>query len=432
MTTELALFIQDATVVDTHEHMAYEPQWVEQGPGDVLQDLFTNYVGADLISAGAVPADVQRLVDGIDPDVEGRWSAVADAWRSIRHTGYGQAVQMIASEVYGIDEIGPDALRAAQPKLEALRRPGGRLHLLRDVARLDHIQTDDKQITCPPDESGPDFFLYDISWVGFVWRGVDWAEIAADTGVTVKGLTTLEQAMEAIFEKHGPRAIAVKTQHAYNRTLRWEPRTDADAARAFDRVLAGGDVDEAARLCFGDWALARAAELARRYDLPVKIHTGYYAGNRTMQTDRIRAGDLCPLLIAYPDTRFVLMHIAWPYSEEVVALAKHFPNAWADLCWAWSINPAASVRFVRSFIHAAPASKLFAFGGDVRSPTSAYAYSMQMRRYLTKALEAEVEEGEMTEPEAIAFARQVLFENQMSCFDVAGTRAANVEATAGV
>ena len=188
------------------------------------------------------------------------------------------------------------------------------------------------------------------------------------------------------------------------------------------------DVDEPARLCIGDWCLARGAELAGQHNLPLKIHTGYYAGNHHMIVDRIRAGHLCPLLTQYPDTRFVLMHIAYPYSEEVIALAKHFANAWADLCWSWAINPAASANFVRSFIHAAPANKLFAFGGDTFFPTSAYAYSTQMRRYLSKALQAEIDDGEMTEAQAIAFARRILFENQKGCFDIETTRAANLGA----
>ena len=425
MPTELADFIRDATLIDTHEHMVREPAWVESGPRDVLEDLFGNYVEADLVSAGASPDAVARLVDGADPDVDGRWSGIESAWHAIRHTGYGEAVAMSARHLYGIEEIGPDAVQRAQPKLEALRRPGERLRILRDLAKLDHIQTDDKQIACPPDESGPDFFFYDMSWVGFVYRGVDWAALETDTGVTISDLTSLDQAMEAVFEKHGPCAIAVKTQHAYNRTLHWERRSRADAARAFSAILSERDVDEAARLCFGDWCLARGAELAGRHNLPVKIHTGYYAGTGSMRTERVRAGHLCPLLIEYPDTRFVLMHMGWPYDDEVIAMAKHFPNAWADLCWAWSISPAAATRFVRQFAHTAPAGKLFAFGGDTNWPTTAYAYSRQMRRHLTRALQAEIAAGDMTEPEAIAFARRVLFENQMRCFDVEGTRAAN-------
>ena len=162
--------------------------------------------------------------------------------------------------------------------------------------------------------------------------------------------------------------------------------------------------------------------------MPFKIHTGHYAGYNYLITDRIRAGHLCPLLIEYPDTRFVLMHIAYPYSDELIAMTKHFTNVWADMCWAWSLNPLASIDFVRRFIHAAPANKLFAFGGDTNWPTNAYAYSIQMRHYFTKALQAEVDEGELSEKDAINIAQRVLFDNQMQCFDVEGTRAAILSA----
>ena len=111
-------------------------------------------------------------------------------------------------------------------------------------------------------------------------------------------------------------------------------------------------------------------------------------------------------------------------------MAKHFPNVWADMCWAWSINPRASEQFVRSFLHAAPANKLFAFGGDVGWPTSAYAYALQMRQSLTRTLERIVEEGDLTETQAIAFARRVLHDNQVKCFDLEKTRALNIAVAA--
>jgi len=433
MASDLESCIAQAKVIDTHEHMRFEDQWVDEGPTDVLADLFHNYVTADLASAGAAPEAVRRVVEpGVDDDVEGRWAGIEAAWRLIETTGYGRAVATMADKVYGIEQITADALRGAQAKLEALRRPGGRLHLLRDLAGLDHIQTDNGMRTVRPDASGPGFFFYDISWLGFTYRGVDWELLERETDVAVKDLASLRRAFEAVFERHGPHAIAVKTQHAYLRTLKWEKRDDVDAERALQEMLKSIDEPDAAtRLCIGDWCLARGAELAAEYKLPLKIHTGTYAGNNTMFTDRIRAGHLCPLLQACPDTRFVLMHIAYPYSEELVAMAKHFPNVWADMCWAWSINPRASEQFVRSFIHAAPANKLFAFGGDTSWPTSAYAYALQMRQGLTRSLEAEVAEGDLTETQAIAFARRVLHDNQVKCFDLEQTRALNIAAAAG-
>ena len=48
MGTDLALHIDNLQLIDTHEHLRKERDWVEEGP-DILQDLFGNYVPADLI-----------------------------------------------------------------------------------------------------------------------------------------------------------------------------------------------------------------------------------------------------------------------------------------------------------------------------------------------------------------------------------------------
>jgi len=227
-----------------------------------------------------------------------------------------------------------------------------------------------------------------------------------------------------LFTKYAGCAIAVKAQHAYNRTLNWAARSDDDAERALERTLRNNnDVPRADQLCLGDWCWARGVELAIDHNLPFKIHTGYYAGNDRMPVDRIKAGNMCALLAAYPKARFVLMHIAYPYSHELIALAKHYPNVWVDLCWAWSIDPFSSADFVRRFIHTVPINKLFGFGGDTRWPTSALAYTVQMRRWFTRALQDEVTEGLLTEPQAITIASRLMHENAYDCFDIAGTRA---------
>ena len=233
----------------------------------------------------------------------------------------------------------------------------------------------------------------------------------------------MRQAFEANFARYAPLAIALKTQHAYNRTLLWRKRSDAEAAPVLAQLLAGRPVSDVEKLCFGDWCLARGVELAAQHNLPVKIHTGYYAGNGNMIVDRIRAGLLCDLIIEYPQTRFVLMHTAYPYDGEVAALAKHFPNVYADMCWAWSIDPHSSQGFLRRMIHAVPANKLFAFGGDSFWPHASVAYAWQARRGLARALAAEIATGDLTERQAIHLAERFMHVNQRDCFDIDGRRA---------
>jgi predicted TIM-barrel fold metal-dependent hydrolase len=406
-------------MVDSHEHLAKEAEYVDNGP-DLLQSLFDNYVRADLEVGGASQEAMSALLDKDNPDVRARFNGVQKAWDLARHTGYGEAVRLIAKLVYGIDEITPEALEGALAKHDALRKPGERLRLLRDVAKLDHVQIDDFVRPCLPDASGPDFFFYDISWVSLVNGAPHVPSLTEETGVEPRDLATLRQCMESVFAQYAEVAIAMKTQHAYERTLRWVERSDEDAERSLAAYLRDPEgVSEADSLCLGDWCLARGVELCIEHNLPIKIHTGYYAGQGYMITERIPAGHLSPLLRQYPQARFVLMHIAYPYSDELVALAKHYPNVYPDLCWAWSIDPFSAANFVRQCIHAVPANKLFIYGGDTFWPTASVAYAAQARQGLTRALQAEVDEGLMSEGEAIALANRFMVENQMECFRVA-------------
>ena len=430
MPTDLAHHIETTPLVDTHEHLRKEPDWLEDGP-DILQDLFGNYVPADLNTAGASPDAMTRLMDASDPDIAGRFKGIQEAWEATQFTGYGEAVRLIAEHVYGIDELTGEALESAQEKIKVLRKPGERYRLLHDVANLDHIQTDDFSWPCLPDHSGLDFFLYDLSWAGFCNGQIDTEQIHAETGVEVKDLRTLRQGMEAIFAKHGPCAIAVKAQHAYNRTLDWTERNDVEASAALSQVLnqPAEELSVETYLCLGDWCWARGVELSIEHNLPFKIHTGYYAGNDRMPVSRIPAGNMCDLFARYLDAKFVLMHIAYPYNDELVALAKHYRNIWVDLCWAWSIDPYSSRDFLRRFIHAVPSNKIFAFGGDTGWPTSSMAYAIQARNEIRRALKGEIEEGYMTEKQAMQIATRLMQANQFACFDVDGTRA-NIRAAA--
>lgn len=421
--TDLAQHIQQIKLIDTHEHLRSEQEYVENGP-DVLGDLFNNYVLADLISAGATQQAVNALTDTKNPDIEARWNGIKDTWAHCQFTGYGEAVRLIAKDVYGMEEITLAGIEAGAKINQQRRQPGERLRILRDEGNLDHVQIDNFVWPCLPDASGVDFFLYDLSWASFCDGSFDVPALVAETGCEVRDLNTLRLAMSALFAKYGPNAIAVKAQHAYDRTLMWQERTDAEVAPILARHLRSANLTVNERLCLGDWCWARGVELAIEHNLPFKIHTGYYAGNNRMPVDRIKPGHLCGLLARYLDARFVLMHIAYPYDPELAAIAKHYRNVYVDLCWAWSIDPYSAGNFVRRFIHTVPLNKLFVFGGDVGWPSASVAYAKQARRWFTRALQAEVDEGLLTEAQAMQVATRLMRENQLECFDLDGTRAA--------
>ena len=163
---------------------------------------------------------IQAFNDPSNGDLSARFTGIQAAWEAVQHTGYGEAVSILANEIYGINDFSRTSLESAQTQHLKWRQPGGRLYLLRDKAHLDHVQTDDFCWPCLPDPSGRDFFLYDISWAGFCNGQIDPAALHEETDINVVNLTSLHQAMQALFARYGQCAVAVKAQHAYNRTLR--------------------------------------------------------------------------------------------------------------------------------------------------------------------------------------------------------------------
>ena len=412
----LRALLAELRIVDTHEHLGRE-EWHASQPADICQDLFLNYIEHELAVAGATKEAIRALLDPAAGHPADRFAAIEPAWRLCRHTGYGDAVRRIATLAYDIDEITPGAIRLAAPQATRWSGPGKRLEILRDHARLDHVQIDYQQHLNPPDHPEHHFFYYDLNLRVLCNAEFDPAALHKDTGIEVRDTASLLATMEFLFEREAPRSIAFKTQHAYDRTLAWSPRTDAEADAVLQRKLRGEALPPAEKDCLGDWCWDHLARLCAEHALPMKHHTGYYARSNEMVTERIRAGLMCPLMLKHPRTKFVLMHIAWPCQEEMLALAKHFENAWVDMCWAWSINPRAAGEFVRRAVHCVPANRLLGFGGDSWRPLASWAYAEQARDGMARALAEEVEDGTLTLADAEELATRWMRGNALELFD---------------
>lgn len=139
-------------------------------------------------------------------------------------------------------------------------------------------------------------------------------------------------------------AVAVKSQHAYHRPLRWAPRTRSrspeqpndDPTRRHGRP----------RGAHSSRRLVPRTHSAHRHRVRSADKTPHWlpGGHGAMRPERLSAAALGDLFRAFPDTRFVLLHGAYPHFDEVLALVKHFPNVYVDLAWAWSIDPPAAAR----------------------------------------------------------------------------------------
>lgn len=421
------LSLAEATpFVDTHEHLLEEktrlagPAGASQ-PARALKDfavLFSHYADSDLLSAGMPQADYEKF---FRPDVDARekWRLVAPWYERSRLTGYMRNVRESVRILYGEDDITADNVERLSRKVADLIRPGYYRRVLLEASRLSYCHVNSLEQPLFAETEQPDLLAQDLSIVSL---STDLAGLVAArrAGREVRSLADWHKVIDWAFATYGPRAIAVKSQAAYQRRLDYDDVSAGDAAPLFARFAADNSALSAAELkALQDHLFNTCARRAGERGLPIKLHTGTYAGTSRMPLHRVRAnaGDVSELLLRYPGLRFVVMHIDWPYQDEAIALAKHYPNAWVDMCWAWIIDPAAATRFLEEFLVAAPASKLLSFGGDYMPVELVPGHARIARMGIARALERLERDGWLAEAETPALLARLMHGNADELFD---------------
>ncbi|MBU0639514.1 MAG: amidohydrolase family protein [Planctomycetes bacterium] len=405
---ELELLVNQTALVDTHEHLPDEEarlrgEWV---PCDDWGVLFSHYIDSDLVSAGMPEDDLQQLL-ARDVDPAAKWKLLAPWWPAIKNTGYGRAVRIAMQELYDIDELNEKTVARLQNAYESVRRPGFYQRILVEMAGIECCHVD--SLGSFRESRQPTLLLQDLNIVG-MHMGPDVQGLAAATGKEVHGLDDWHGVIRWWFEKYGSYAVAVKSQAAYRRGLDYEQVPAEQAEPVLKRVLEEAPVSAEDRKLLEDHLFWYAVEQATQHELPVKLHTGYYVGHNYMPLERLagnpaQAADLCR---KSPDTQWVFMHIAYPYWQDLLAVAKHYRNAHIDLCWAWIIDPAASTRFLKSHLLTAPANKVFVFGGDYIPVECVLGHARMARQGVVRALWELVGEGYLSRGDALELIEPLL------------------------
>jgi predicted TIM-barrel fold metal-dependent hydrolase len=134
------------------------------------------------------------------------------------------------------------------------------------------------------------------------------------------------------------------------------------------------------------------------------------------------ASSACDLCRAAPNTRFIFMHICYPYYEEMLSVAKHYANAYIDMCWSWIINPLAAKDFLKKYLVTAPTNKLLTFGGDYLYVEPVLGHAMMARHGIAQALSELVEEQWLSANDALALIEPIMNGNARRIFRLADKR----------
>ncbi len=412
-------YLQIIPLIDCHDHSK------ECGPKpvDPIQAVFDWYIRADLASASS-DAD-EAFIFNKDIPLETRWPVLERAWKRTCHTGYAQVVRRAIWEFYGEAEV----------SLPALQRIAGRMIDFSDetvfdqtlekagiAARLEDSWWSWKNFLNGtekfPPRSKPVISLPGIHAI------TNYGQVQSITGVLDRTATSLDEFVETvreIFSKlKAAGAVAFKDQSAYTRTLEFGNPTHSQAEEAFNWIMADPrrslSYPDGARP-LDDYLFHQFMRMARDLDLPVQIHTGHMAGGRN-EISKTNAVGLTSLIELHRETRFDLFHANWPYSGEILFLAKNYANVAIDFCWTHMVDPLYSQNLMRQIISSVPHGKIHGYGSDLSgdSITSAWAHADLARENIAIALADLVESGYLCYEEAQEIAYDWLFHNPNAFF----------------
>lgn len=414
---ELEQSIFATPIVDTHEHLPDEQARLagQSVPCDDWAVLLSHYLDSDLRSAGMPKNKREKLVS---PDVEpmNKWELLQPFWPFVRNSGYGRAVRLSMRELYGIDDLDERSIVPLQQGYEALRRPGMYRKVLVDAANIESCQVN--SLTRAFHESSqPTLLMQDLSIVGMHFEP-DIDGMAEPTGIRVKNLAGWYAVIRWWFETYAPYAVAVKSQAAYFRGLSYARVDAGQAAPIFKRWLRRQPLSPEEKKLLEDHLFWFCIEQATEHDLPVKLHTGilYDHGKQPWENVASHALQAAELCRQSPDTRFIFLHICYPYWQDLIAIAKQYANAYVDMSWAWIIDPVSCKKFLKSYLVAAPSKKLLPFGGDYVPVECVLGHSILARRGIARALAELVDEGWLEARDALELVEPILRGNAHRVF----------------
>ena len=415
--------VQATPFIDTHEHLMEERDRIKGIPHSRIKSddwtlLFDGYLSAEMISAG-MPYDINRKFFSPDIDPLDKWIYLEPYWHAIKNTGYGQTTRIAIKELYGIDQVSSRTIKSIQDGYERIRKPGFYKYILRDCANIESCHVDCRTGK-PFEESGmPTLLMQDIYVTG-MFSGTDVDMYLKPTGMKVNSLYDWHKVIDWWFDKYGKYAVAAKSTNAYGRNIDYDDIPAKDVEVIFTKKMNHYSLTESEQKALEDHLFWYIARKATGSGLPVKIHTGYYTGTNGMPLSRVSrnaasAADICRIS---PTTRFIFMHICYPYYEDLLAVAKHYTNAYVDMCWSWIINPIAAKDFLKKYIMTAPLNKLLTFGGDYVHVEPVLGHAIIARHGIVQALTELVEEDWLSLDDALELTDPIMHGNARKIFNL--------------
>lgn len=409
--------LQEQPVIDSHSHLP--PESTRLNPNDVLREYTGQYVGHDLISAGMPKAAYASLSDLSIPLLE-RYARAAPFLHGMCNTGYGQCLDRTVRGLLCPDGLTEATLADCDAAFQRTLYPGYYDDFLAPRCHIEHCIVDHTDMAWPYQSQG---FVqaYNVVHMITPFKQAIFDSFSQFAGLPIRGFDGYLDACRAVLaRKAAEQGVHIlKFPVAYQRELSFPAVGHAVAEREFEEVFAGRIAYRDAvspgfafDKCpgFQSYMVHFLLAYAERQGFIVQFHTGYLAGNAGYLPNARPTG-LIPLLFRYPDLRFDLFHMGYPYYLELAAMAKTYPNAYVNLCWGHILSPNTAVLALREYLDTVPLGKIIGFGSDTRIADTVYGHVQMAKENIARALATRIAEGKTDREEALSIAAELLLRN---------------------
>ena len=423
MKKEILDKLKKMPVIDSHEHLPHERDMLRQKT-DVI-DFMTPYVCDNFMSCGMSEEAWRKANDKSIPFTE-RYNLLTPYLDSLRHTTYFKSMLKGLALCYGMKDFGLSECERVNEELKngvdtnALFKEH---NIRRALTFIDYHGTEyfsDSEILTP------------VPTVSYMTpKSVsDLDLIKENSGVEVRDLDSLSQAISVMFDKYRKCGLKnIKIGAAYNRTLDYARPDRKEAERQLNMVKRGSftpsrvygqnniNIPLEALKELDNFVIDESADLAKEYGMNIIFHTGIHAWNKNNPA-ACHAALLTEFIAAHPDQKIILLHFGYPFVGESLLLGRYYPNVYLDLAWLHILDRREAVATVKKAIELLPTNKIIGFGGDVCTPVNTVGNLSVSLENLAQAFSELIEDGDVTQAEAIDICNKWLFENPKTIYGV--------------
>lgn len=420
MNDSLREFVEHLPIVDVHEH--HLPEIIHQREVNLLQLFQQSYAGWAQARPYCLPSESRDADPMLATAGPTTWEALAPF---LDHSGSNFFVRNLVRAVVDLHGGGgvPEITRANWQALDASVRAAHRRpewqHEVLNRARVTTVITDayNDPLLDPRPTLGANYrSVMRTNSLALGWHPDSHDhndnrahELLKRVGLKAESFDEYLVALEKLVAGLATRGqVALKNSLAYDRDINFDEPNEPLARAAWGKV----SPPPAERKAFGDFIVDYLCRIAAARDIPVQLHlgTGIIRGSHPL--------GVAGLIERHPRTRFLLMHLAYPWSRDLLGMAFVYRNIWLDLTWSFLLSPSHFKLALHEAIEVLPNEFRMMLGGDNWHVEETYGAMQTARRLITEVLDEKLASGYFCRATAERLARRMLHDNAREFFQL--------------